>query len=505
MKYSTRGFIFVMALLLTVILSSCNSESQEAGSSAPMNLEIIRSGNNLPMAEDDVIKQALDKALGVDISFSVVSSEYENQLNVRMAAGDYPDLFGVTRTSLVEFANKGLLLDLTDYMDQLQPVEQFIGEENVKKAMVDGKIYGITVPPNIPYHSYWIRKDWLDNLGLQAPTTLDEFIEVADAFTNQDPDGNGKNDTFAITGAVMNAFQPIFGAFGVGMPGSFYIKDDKLINAYHDPAMKDALSYINTLIDAGFVDPELVTNTGLQYQEKAFQGKFGIVYIDWPNMSKEEFVKQYKTVNPDAEWIQMAGPEGPGGQFDGTLDIGTTSGLFAIPKALEEEPEKLNEIFELLNYVAGEEGSNLVQYGIEGEHFNIEDGQVVPTELLNEEGSYFWLYQFAGRPEKEYLKTKFAAQTEYIEFADKRPRIEALDGFVDIPQGYNPADAERFAEEEIIKFVYGKRPLDEYEDFIETLETTMNYRLYIEAAHEQLAELGFIDERGNHDRRAMDG
>ncbi|WP_307860351.1 hypothetical protein [Paenibacillus cisolokensis] len=132
-----------------------------------------------------------------------------------------------------------------------------------------------------------------------------------------------------------------------------------------------------------------------------------------------------------------------------------------------------------------------MQYGVEGSHFNLEDGKVVPTELLSKEGAYFWLYQFTGRPEMEYLMVKFAQQAEYIEFANSQPRIQTLNGFVDNPDGYNAADANRYAEEELVKFIYGKRPLDEYDQFLNTLETSMNYKLYLDSAVEQLSALGY--------------
>jgi putative aldouronate transport system substrate-binding protein len=93
----------------------------------------------------------------------------------------------------------------------------------------------------------------------------------------------------------------------------------------------------------------------------------------------------------------------------------------------------------------------------------------------------------------EYLQAKFAAQSAAIEFANDQPRIEALNGFVDNPEGYNPADANRYMEEEIAKFIYDKRPLTEYDDFIKTLETSMNYKALVDSAMEQLKALGYGD------------
>lgn len=461
--------------------------------SKPVKLEIIESGNNLPSPDKDMIKQELDKALNIDVNLTVYPSadDYSNQLNVRMASGNFPDLFMVDRQQLIQFSKQGLLLDLTPYMDKLEQTVAFIGEDSVKKGMVNGKVYAISKSPQIPYNTYWIRKDWLDKLQLEVPTTVEQLSSVAEAFTKNDPDGNGKPDTFGLTGGKFGAFSPIFGAFGVGMPGNFYEKDGAVVNALYDPAMKNALEFIKKMIASGSVDPELLANSGLQHQEKAIKGQAGIVYLDWPNITKEQFVEQIKTVNPNAEWLQIAAPTGEGGQFDGSWDIGSTPGRFAIPKALEKDPEKLQRVFDLLNYISNPEGGSLlVQFGVKDTHFTLENGKPTMTDKASEVG-YSWLYQFTGRPEMDYLQAKFASQSAAIAFANDQPRIEALNGFIDNPEGFNKADADRYMDEEIAKFIYNKRPLSEYDAFIKTLETSMNYKSLMESAIEQLKTLGY--------------
>lgn len=459
-----------------------------------VKLDVIETGNNLPSPDKDFIKQELDKALHTDMNLTVYASgdDYKNQLNVRLASGNFPDLFAVPdRSTLKQYAQQGLLLDLSPYMDRLKDTKAFIGEESLKKTTVNGKIYAIPKAPNIPYNTYWIRKDWLDKLGLQPPQTIEELLSVAKAFTDNDPDGNGKKDTIGMTGGKLSTFAPIFGAFGVANPGDFYVKDGKVVNSLYDPAMKDALAFINKMIASGAVDPEIMANTGLQHQEKAIKGQAGIIWIDWPNITKEQFADQIKKVNPKAEWIQLAPPKGPAGQNDGPIDIGSTSGIYAIPKALEKNKEKLQKVFDLLNYVSGKDGSNLVQFGVKDRHYNVEGDKIVPTDLMGKEAGYTWLYQFTGRPEMSYLQVKFAPQAKYIEFSNKQPRIQILNGFLMAPDGYNAADANRFIEEENVKFAYGKRPLSEYDTFLKTLETSMNYKAYLDAAAKQLNELGY--------------
>jgi len=512
----TSKALIVSASMMIVggsVLAGCNSGStakpaqQAAGkdtpaaasSGKPVKLDIIENANGLPAPDQDIIKQELDKVLGTDLNLTVYASgdDYKNQLNVRMASANFPDLFMVDRQQLKQFSDQGLLLDLTPYMDsKLKTVKDFIGAESLKKGTMNGKVYAVSKTPQIPYVTYFIRKDWLDKLGMQIPKTTDELFEAAKAFVEKDPDGNGKKDTIGITGGKFGAFNTIFGAYGIGFSEnvpSLYVKDNKLINSLYDPAMKEALTFINKLTASGAVDPELMANSGLQHQQKAIKGQAGIIYIDWPNMTKDQFVDQIKAVNPNANWVQVDAVKGPGGQVASSWDIGKTAGLFAIPKTLEKNPEKLQKVFDLLNYVSTKDtGSLLVQYGVKGKHYNMEGSKVIPTDLMNKEGGYFWLYQFTGRPEMEYLQVKFAKQAPFIEFANKQPRIQALNGFVDYPNGYNAADANRYIEEELAKFIYGKRPLSEYDSFLKTLETSMNYKAYMDAAQKQLKDLGYL-------------
>ncbi|OXM87838.1 extracellular solute-binding protein [Paenibacillus rigui] len=515
MKSTKKAITVSMSLLLLggTVLAGCSgssgkpepkgSASKEAPASAssgkPVKLDIIETGNGLPAPEQDIIKQELDKVLGTDLNLTVYASgdDYKNQLNVRMASANFPDLFMVDRQQLKQFSEQGMLLDLTPYMDsKLKQVKDFIGPDSLKKGTMNGKVFAVSKTPQIPYDTYFIRKDWLDKLGMQVPRTTDELLEVAKAFVEKDPDGNGKKDTIGITAGKFGAFNTIFGAYGIGYSEgvpSLYVKDNKLINALYDPAMKDALAFINKLTTAGAVDPELMANSGLQHQQKAIKGQAGIIYIDWPNMTKDQFVEQIKAVNPNANWVQVDAVKGPGGQTASSWDIGKTAGLYAVPKTLEKNPEKLQKVFDLLNYVSNKEtGSLLVQYGVKGKHYNLEGSKVIPTDLMGKEGGYFWLYQFTGRPEMEYLQVKFAKQAPYIEFANKQPRIQALNGFVDYPAGYNAADANRFIEEELAKFIFGKKPLSEYDNFLKTLESSMNYKAYMDGAQKQLKDLGYL-------------
>jgi putative aldouronate transport system substrate-binding protein len=177
-------------LALALLLGCLPGWGGPALASEPVTLEIIRWGGGLPTPEEDIIKAELLKRLNVNIELVGYNdiSNYINVLNTRIATGAFPDLFWVNQEILRSYSQKGLVLDLTDiYNDQLSTVRDWLGD-SLRLGIVNKRHYGIPVPISFEYCLTYVRQDWLDNLGLELPTTLDRFSDVAVSFTNADPD-----------------------------------------------------------------------------------------------------------------------------------------------------------------------------------------------------------------------------------------------------------------------------------------------------------------------------
>lgn len=474
--------------------SSGSPAASPAASDKKIRIEIARSGSGLPKPEEDFHKQAIDKKLNVDLNIVMTgASDYKNQLNVRLAAGNYPDIFEIGFGEIKDLADKGLILDLTPHVPKLQQTIDFQGKEHFERGMIAGKQLAIGRDANIPFNTFWIRKDWLDRLGLQPPATLEEFRTVAKAFTERDPDGNGKKDTFGLTGFEFETFAPLFGSFGVTVPGFLYMKNGALMDGAIDPAMKDALAYMKGLIDDGSVDPEFLTNKNGLAVEKAYQGRAGIIYVGWQNLYRKDNEVKWKSVNPQAEWVQLASPRGPGGQYDASYDYSKAAQYFVVSKAVEKDPDKLQRILDFFNYISSPEGLDLVSYGVEGRHYNRAGGKIEPTELMDKEGGYFSIYQMAGRKELEYLAIRFPYVEKELKFTNDQPRINELNGNIySYPAGYNKNDVDRFMKDETIKFMFGKRPLGEYDQYVATLNQTFKHDAFMEHAAKLLKEKGVL-------------
>ncbi len=501
-----------LTLLSTTLLAACgggattgtekepaaNPSTGEASSAKePMKINLFREGPALPAPDQDIILPELNKALNMDLVYNTAPTEYAQQLNVKIAGGTPPDVFGVNKVQMEQFAKQGMLLDLTPYlkdMNHLTPENGFT-ETHMKKGVVDGKQFAIPYRPLIPVQTtFWVRQDWLDKLGLEQPTTLEELKAVAKAFVEQDPDGNGKHDTQGITGNGFNGtLSPIFAAFGVAAPGQMMIRDNQVAYSTAMPETAQAVEFIKGMIEEKLIDPEFLTNNGLMHQEKAFKGQAGIVYAHWAHMKRPDMVEKMNAINPSQEWTQLDAMSGPGGKFADFYDEGGTNLRLVIPKSLESQPEKVAKVLEYINYVSGGEGQILVNYGIKDRNYKIVDGNIDIIEEMVTEMGHASIHQITGRVEMEYLTTKFGELAPYFEFTNNLPYISVYTNFASTPEGVNPADKSKYEEEEMIKFIHGKRPIAEMSAFVQTLKDTFQLDLYIAEADKALKDLGFIE------------
>ena len=209
---------------------------------------------------------------------------YTEQLNLKIAAGEMPDMFNPNgmETQLIE---SGALLDLTPYLETYAPnLYSLIGEEvwasvRANDPTGEGKIWYI---PSVIYgrNAPMIRKDWLDRLNLAMPATQAELVDVLTAFRDQDPNGNGIADELPSGGrAEARWMGQFFAMYGVAMWEGYPqwdLYDGELTYSAVTPNMKDALQFIAGLYQEGLLDPETLLNNKSQWDGKINAGRVGI-------------------------------------------------------------------------------------------------------------------------------------------------------------------------------------------------------------------------------------
>jgi putative aldouronate transport system substrate-binding protein len=127
---------------------------------------------------------------------------------------------------------------------------------------VNGKIMGLPKTSIVPLGMLWVRDDWRSKLKIEKPKTLEDFINLAIAFRDKDPDGNGKNDTVGLTGSldIKNERGPwwIINSFH-GYLGIWYKKDGKVVYGSIQPEVRKALEYMAELYKKGVIDKNFAT------------------------------------------------------------------------------------------------------------------------------------------------------------------------------------------------------------------------------------------------------
>ncbi|QHW31898.1 extracellular solute-binding protein [Paenibacillus rhizovicinus] len=262
----------------------------------------------------------LKDQMNIDVKYlwTVPTDQFEQKFSIAIASGDLPDVMDLDPRNFEKFKNQGVLADLTDaYAQYASPaLKKFMesdGGAAMKSVSQDGKLYALPgfEEPFLSTQLLWIRQDWLKNLGLEAPKSIDELEKVAEAFTKNDPDKNGKNDTFGITlpktvvGWAFDA-RGFFNGFNSYMGGWTKGADGKLAAGEIQPETKAALARLQSWYSKGLLDKEFGLKDESKVSEDIIGSKVGIAYgewwvANWPlNLNKDK--------DKNADWIALQIP-----------------------------------------------------------------------------------------------------------------------------------------------------------------------------------------------------
>ena len=116
----------------------------------------------------------------------VANNEYDQLLDLAFASGEIPDVFDLSMDNLALYAGQNAIADLTDLVEN-SDFYSLVDPSVWDSIRVNGKIYGIPKEVQSPTCTY-VRQDWLDRLGMEAPKTYDEFITMLERFKNEIPE-----------------------------------------------------------------------------------------------------------------------------------------------------------------------------------------------------------------------------------------------------------------------------------------------------------------------------
>lgn len=317
---------------------------------------------------------------------SVNETDSTNAFNLMIASKDLPDLVGGESTNLVKYGMEGAFIPLEDLIEEYAPnilamMEKY-PEVRASITSADGHIYYLPTLEDSQVSQCWfIRQDWLDALGLEIPTTVDELHDVLIAFRDGDPNGNGKQDeigylnrnTFAsdLTGNIT----ALFSLFGVNT--TFWVQDGQVGLGVYTPEFKEAMKNVSQWYSEGLIDPEIFTRLG-NSRDVLFAANNGGLTHDWYASTSGYNTKMQEQV-PGFKLVGML----PVADINGDVwEVESRQTVTQYGTAISYSNEHPVETIKYLDFWFSPEGERLMTYGIEGDTYEMVDGKPVYTDKV---------------------------------------------------------------------------------------------------------------------------
>lgn len=315
-----------------------------------------------------------EAATGIRVEWSTVAqSSYAEKLGVLLATENLPDvIFGqISTPQLSKYGAEGLFIPMESYFteEKMPNLYKIIEQYPALLSFVtapDGHVYGVPKATEGPWNQvsriYSINEQWLANLSISAPTTLEEFKDMLVAFRDKDPNGNGIKDEipFSFAGGTFNIadFEYIFGAYGIVFGnGTLDVDSGKVVMLAQDERFKQAIKYIGELYAENLIDPDIFVMDNAQWKAKisAAPGIIG-VSPNWDhndNISTPSVLAQYGFMKP------LKGIEGEDPLTYSPISYGYSRGFGVITKACKDIDAAIRWIdywFDPINSIEASEG-----------------------------------------------------------------------------------------------------------------------------------------------------
>ncbi|GAB6927766.1 extracellular solute-binding protein [Paenibacillus sp. JCM 10914] len=528
----------VVLLAFALILSACangsntttpenNSKGQpetknissEGSELAPVKLRwFVQSTANavLPKGDADFVKKAIEEKFNVELNleYMPIGGDYDNKLNLMLSSGDLPDFFTSTGLAAQKYVTDGIAADMTEYVTQekMPNYFQWISPIELERYAVSGKFARAPVVFSKKlYRAYYVRQDWLDKLNLKVPTNQDEMLEVMRAFTNNDPDGNGVKDTYGMSavggGSGLSFDFPQW--IENGLYSALIVRDNEFVDAQSDPAIQNVLQGVKDMMNEGIIDPDWFLMKGTEHHDKAIGGKVGIVAGDGMTFAFDSdpasLQNRTKAINPNAEWTPFH-PYAKDGVW--TEPLPSTAFMFSVDTA-KKNPEKVERMVQIIDWMTSEEGFLLINYGQEGKHYSKSGSTITLTQeninnyendIINQ-GNFLGVYKqfmYSNNPDPtviglelvdERLTDRDKGILEEILTYRLQPSIGTN---VAAPEGFNLADFRKVMKEYHVKILFDEPDASNWPKYREDLMTNYGGQKMLDAYTEQVKAVGII-------------
>lgn len=444
------------------------------------------------------VVQELSERFNIEFDFIHFASGQETeQFNLMVGTGDFPDMIthdmGIPRYpgGGDKAIADGDYLRLNDLVEEYAPTfhEMITNDPELFKDIVtdEGNIWGmpmIDLDPQDAFTGPIIRQDWLDDLGLEMPTTIDEWTEVLETFKSE----KDAETPFLITAAGLHADNAFIGAYGVGY--DMFQVDGEIKYGPIEDGYKDYLTKMNEWYEAGLIDPDFPAVEAADQMSDFVTGVAGAgtqgfwIFEPWEAATDDENMLIAGAPYPALE-------EGETPHF--RQNNSRMRGYHTSVTTFAENPER---IVEMLDYLYTDEGFMLANYGYEGETYVLEDGKPVYTEMMtqNEEGVpmniAFVKYAFShGSFLRDWHREDTLFSPESLEACQVWQNSADADYMIPVAVSLTADEGDEYAKimsdigtfvnEKRLSYIMGDEALDTFDEYREQIES-MNIARAIE-------------------------
>lgn len=412
------SLLLVTVLMFSVALTGCGTNSTQPDNSGKQSGEqnveqssgekVVENDKPVPLKwvgnptgglypeEDAFVIKEIEKRFNVDIEVVKANANKPEEMNLLFASGEIPDHIFIRNADINMILEEGLLREIPEdmlktvaptYYERILDNHPYVTNSVVYNA--DKKVfYALPQGMGELFPFTVVRTDWLENVGATMPTTLAEFEEVCRLFTEADPDGNGKKDTYAFSLKGNYDIYNLAATYGFSLPAGVvkddsYLKgeDGRLRKAEVTEGYKELLKFCARLYEKGYIYPDVTVKD----DEALFtDGVVGIKTFDWTFLMpayrpNDWFALTFKK-NPNAKTDYMPPLKGFNGEEPVYEHQSSVWRWQCVGKNTTDE--QLTKILEIIEaQLTDIDFHNLIWRGIEGEHYTTdESGMAIATE-----------------------------------------------------------------------------------------------------------------------------
>ncbi|TFE27527.1 ABC transporter substrate-binding protein [Cohnella luojiensis] len=398
----SASMLLSVALMGGTLIGCSGNNNESSGSDKPsdgsttgkeVTLKVLHNWNGSTGADVDMtpVSKVIKEKTGVTVKWDYTKGSEVEKVNAIFATQDLPDIYtgpawGGELDGIIKAAKEDQLVDLTDKLDKYPNLAKALAKENVPPALYDKAIGGVNGKKYLVYqnhpatekdamdwlYGFYVRKDIADKIGVdpQSVKTKDDLYNFLKKI---------KDAELSESGMPVIPLGGFHGGWAVGIAdtmfwGTSYVDkgDGSLDHVFMTKAYEDYSLYYRKLISEGLLDPDAFTQTDPIANEKIKQGRIAVLAAHYPAILDAS--KDYVKAHPGSDYVPIGPLDRAGAEPNRPADLSIQGNNVTV---ITKKCKDVDAALRLLDFLASDEGFMLARYGVQGVHWDMENGKPV--------------------------------------------------------------------------------------------------------------------------------